>query len=112
MELVIKIEAKIDNTLLRVADREMKLDEVLFDKPQNKFKLYDVDNIVADLDYVGNSRIDGYPIFKVYLKDRQHIPLGNCKLMYSNLCIAFSEITIVKPLEDNIPSYINQMFHK
>ena len=104
--LVIKIEAKLDRTLLKKAEREIKLDEILFDNiTQSKFRLYDVDNIVADLDYVGDSRIDGYPIFKVHLKNAQHIPLGHCKLMYNNLCISFSEISIVKQLEDQTAGF-------
>ena len=96
--MVIKIIA-FRNNFMKMIDREDNIDRILYDLSESsKFFILD-GNEKLELIHLGQSRIDGFPIFRV--TDDLKSPIKECKLFYGSNEIFYDDIELIRALEDN-----------
>jgi hypothetical protein len=96
----------LQNKIKKSDERDYKLNRILF--PNDKemgfyFKKEDV--VVCTLMSMGESRIDGYPIFSVVEILDKTTALIDCVLMHNDEMIPFDKLELINPLEDNRQFY-------
>jgi len=94
--MVIKIIA-YHNNFMKMIDRQDNIDRILYDTPESKFFILD-SNEKIELIHLGQSRIDGFPIFRV--TDDLKSPIKECKLFYGSNEIIYDDIELIRELED------------
>lgn len=94
--MVIKIIAYHNNSM-KMIDRQDNIDRILYDIPESKFFILD-GNEKLELIHLGQSRIDGFPIFRVM--DDIKSPIKECKLFYGSNEIIYDDIELIRELED------------
>ncbi len=90
--ITVKIDTRIKWTK-SMDYRNDKLNRILESKETGFYLIYN-DTLVARLDYLGDSRIDGYPYFKVNIVESTHT-ISDCKLMHNDEIIPFSEMELM-----------------
>lgn len=96
--MIIKI-VSAHNNFMKMIEREDNIDHILYDLTESSnFFILDGDD-KSDLIFLGESRIDGFPIFRV--TDDLKSPIKECKLFYGLNEIFYDDIELVRALEDN-----------